>query len=524
MAVIPIQPGTRLLPDATQPSGARFIIDKTLSAGGFGITYLASDAQFEDRCVIKELALGELMGRDTERGTLVAVNGRETDVDYWVEKVVREARLLNRVRHEGVITVRAAWKERGTAYYAMDFIEGEEVLTEPRAGWDWNAWRPVVERMYAALGAIHAQGLIHSDIKPSNILVRPTGYPVFIDFGTARTSEDLRKTRLTTVAFTPGYAPVELESRDKAGEVGPWSDLYSLAMTVIGLFVVHPGLDGGPLEARMRHAIAQHAPASDPYIAGFADKLVAASVPRGWAEMLVASVQPDYRNRPKSVEDALAMAKEAVAAAAPVQSARASDSKAPTILEPQGFGYAAPTVLEPQGAQAPAPIAAYAVSESHSPSAAEGLFADKSQLFFDSRFAQSGKQLASRGQRLAGAIVDGLLLGVGLLTFKAGSESYNDEVEVAGILIVAFVGLTQALLFTRGQTIGKAAQGLVVVDGTNFSQAGFGKMLARALLPGIFGLIPFIGVIVQIADALFIFGEDNRCLHDRMNNTYVVKR
>ena len=362
MAVIPIQPGTRLLPDATQPSGARFIIDKTLSAGGFGITYLASDAQFEDRCVIKELALGELMGRDTERGTLVAVNGREGDVDYWVEKVVREARLLNRVRHEGVITVRAAWKERGTAYYAMDFIEGEEVLTEPRAGWDWNAWRPVVERMYAALGAIHAQGLIHSDIKPSNILVRPTGYPVFIDFGTARTSEDLRKTRLTTVAFTPGYAPVELESRDKAGDVGPWSDLYSLAMTVIGLFVVHPGLDGGPMEARMRDAIAQHAPASDPYIAGFADKLVAAGVPRGWAEMLVASVQPDHRNRPRSVEDALAMAKEAVAAAAPVQSLPVPEV-APVVATPVVEAAAAdvaPVVATPKVEAAPIPAAAQA--------------------------------------------------------------------------------------------------------------------------------------------------------------------
>jgi hypothetical protein len=236
------------------------------------------------------------------------------------------------------------------------------VLTEPRAGWDWNAWRPVVERMYAALGAIHAQGLIHSDIKPSNILVRPTGYPVFIDFGTARTSEDLRKTRLTTVAFTPGYAPVELESRDKAGDVGPWSDLYSLAMTVMGLFVVHPGLDGGPMEARMRDAIAQHAPASDPYIAGFADKLVAAGVPRGWAEMLVASVQPDYRNRPKSVEDALAMAKEAVAAAAPVQSVPVPEV-APVVATPMVEAAAAeiaPVVATPQVEAAPAPATAQA--------------------------------------------------------------------------------------------------------------------------------------------------------------------
>ena len=524
MAVIPIQPGTRLLPDATQPSGARFIIDKTLSAGGFGITYLASDAQFEDRCVIKELALGELMGRDTERGTLVAVNGREKDVEYWVEKVVREARLLNRVRHEGVITVRAAWKERGTAYYAMDFIEGEEVLTEPRAGWDWNAWRPVVERMYAALGAIHAQGLIHSDIKPSNILVRPTGYPVFIDFGTARTSEDLRKTRLTTVAFTPGYAPVELESRDKAGDVGPWSDLYSLAMTVIGLFVVHPGLDGGPLEARMRHAIAQHAPASDPYIAGFADKLVAASVPRGWAEMLVASVQPDYRNRPKSVEHALAMAQESVPAAAQVQSARVSDSKAATILEPQGFSYAPPAVLEPKGASVSAPVPAYAASTPPMPPHVASLHSYNPNSPMPVRLAARGKQLATRGERLVAQILDGLSLAPGLGLMFLGFSEHEEGIAIFGLLLLGIVGLIQIILLTRGATIGKSSQQIVVVDGTNFMPVGFGKMLVRALLPGIFGLIPYIGFVIQIADVLYIFGEGNQCLHDRMNNTCVVKR
>ena len=524
MAVIPIQPGTRLLPDATQPSGARFIIDKTLSAGGFGITYLASDAQFEDRCVIKELALGELMGRDTERGTLVAVNGREGDVDYWVEKVVREARLLNRVRHEGVITVRAAWKERGTAYSAMDFIEGEEVLTEPRAGWDWPAWRPVVERMYAALGAIHAQGLIHSDIKPSNILVRPTGYPVFIDFGTARTSEDLRKTRLTTVAFTPGYAPVELESRDKAGEVGPWSDLYSLAMTVIGLFVVHPGLDGGPMEARMRDAIAQHAPASDPYIAGFADKLVAASVPRGWAEMLVASVQPDYRNRPKSVEHALAMAQESAPPAAQVQSVRMSDSKAPTLFEPQGFSYAAPAVLEPKGASVSAPVPAYAASTPPMPPHVASLHSYDPNAAVQTRLAVRGKQLATRGERFSAWLTDllALLPGGGMVAF--GLDSYTEEAAIIGLVILFFTVVIQLVLYSRGSSIGKAAQQIVVVDDKQFQQVGLGKMLLRAIWPGVLGAIPIVGSVIVIADCLYIFGDGNQCLHDRWNGTCVVKR
>jgi hypothetical protein len=78
--------------------------------------------------------------------------------------------------------------------------------------------------------------------------------------------------------------------------------------------------------------------------------------------MLVASVQPDYRNRPKSVEDALAMAKEAVAAAAPVQSVPAPEV-APVVATPKVEAAAAdvaPVVATPQVEAAPTPAAAQA--------------------------------------------------------------------------------------------------------------------------------------------------------------------
>ena len=57
MGVIPLSVGTGLLPDGTQNGGARFMVEQALSAGGFGITYKCRDLQFEDLCVVKELAL-----------------------------------------------------------------------------------------------------------------------------------------------------------------------------------------------------------------------------------------------------------------------------------------------------------------------------------------------------------------------------------------------------------------------------------------------------------------------------------
>ena len=341
MAVIPLQAGSKLLPDGTQATGARFSIETVLSAGGFGITYLARDEQFDDICVVKELAMGELVGRDTTRGTLQPLPGRQADVAYWVDKVVREARLLNRVRHEAVVTVRAAWQERGTAYYAMDHIDGMEFPSRRTEGWTWSQCEPLFRRMLEGLQAIHVAGLVHSDIKPSNILVKRNGQPVFIDFGTARTGEEMGKTRLTTVAFTPGYAPPELESKDRGKEVGPWSDLYSLAMVFIGMFVTHPGLEGNPLESRMRETLARHSAGADPYNAALRATMIANGMSRAWAELLMACIAVDPSARPQSVQQVL----QRVASAAPameVQRAvlRNQPSAAPAMVDPVTFARA----------------------------------------------------------------------------------------------------------------------------------------------------------------------------------------
>jgi serine/threonine protein kinase len=274
-----------------------------LSAGGFGITYLAQDFQFDDTCVVKELAMGEIAGRDTMTGALEPLPGREQDVAYWVDKVVREARLLNRIRHEAVVSVRAVWQERGTAYYAMDHIDGVEFPSGREEGWTWAHCEPLFCRMLEGLRAIHAAGLVHSDIKPSNILVKRDGQPVFIDFGTARTGEEMGKTRLTTVAFTPGYAPPELESKDRGKEVGPWSDLYSLAMVFIGLFATHPGLEGSPLESRMRETLARHSAGADPYNEGVRATMVSNGMSKLWADLLMACISVDPAGRPQSVDD-----------------------------------------------------------------------------------------------------------------------------------------------------------------------------------------------------------------------------
>ena len=78
MPLAPLSANDLLHPDPTSKGGARFVVERPLSAGGFAITYLAWDQQFDDRCVIKELAIDQLMVRSG--ATMMPLPGREADV------------------------------------------------------------------------------------------------------------------------------------------------------------------------------------------------------------------------------------------------------------------------------------------------------------------------------------------------------------------------------------------------------------------------------------------------------------
>jgi hypothetical protein len=355
MPIVPLSPGQHLNADAHAPGGGRFRIEKPLSAGGFAITYLAHDQQFDDRCVIKELAIDQLMVRS---GTeMVPLPGREADVAVWVQKVQKEAQTLHRLRNAGVVPIRATWRELGTAYFAMDFIDGIELPSEPTAGAGWATWETVALKFLAALGAIHAEGLVHGDIKPQNVLVSREGNPVIIDFGTARSTEEAKKTRLTTVAMTPGYCPPELAVRDRAREMGPWSDLYSWALTVMGLVIRHRGIDGAPLDTSARVALAQHGLSEAGMGAETASALREVGVPEAWVTVLMACVALEPSARPQS----------AAAVLAGIQGAQAAPA-----LPPVPQKVAAPEPAPVAAAPVPAPIAAAPVTTAPPASASTG--------------------------------------------------------------------------------------------------------------------------------------------------------
>ena len=145
---------------------------------------------------------------------------------------------------------------------------------------------------------------------------------------------------------------------------------------------------------------------------------------------------------------------------------------------------------------------------------------------------QPVSELASPWARLAAVIIDALIIGIPSLIFwilTIASLISEDEASLGlslaglGILIVVFV-VQMVLLGTRGQTIGKIALSIRIVDAQTGDHPGWARLvLLRAIVNGILIGIPFLGQIYFLVDSLFVFRADHRTIHDLYSGTRVDK-
>lgn len=157
-------------------------------------------------------------------------------------------------------------------------------------------------------------------------------------------------------------------------------------------------------------------------------------------------------------------------------------------------------------------------------------YAPPSSRIASSPYAEA--QLAERGSRLVAAFIDSLFYFVPLLPGfllssgaerDSGAAAFGGLVLSGGALIALAIAIYQWVLLSRvGQTLGKRWMGVRVVrvDG---QPIGFASAVAlRAWLPGVIGVIPFLGPLFNLVNILFIFGQERRCLHDLMAGTKVI--
>src|SRR4051812_31455088 len=213
---------------ATRQDG-RYVIRRILGRGGFGITYAADDTRLHREVAIKELCFG---GVTRIGGVLVPPPHEAEAFAAAKERFLREAAVLARFSHPGVVRIYEAFEEAGTAYLVMELLNGRtlhQTLVAQRRPLTESQVLVVAARCGEALSVVHRAGILHRDLNPTNVVLTPDGRVVLIDFGLAREFATDATTPMTRIV-TPGYAAPEQYQHE--GRAGPPTDVFGLSATL----------------------------------------------------------------------------------------------------------------------------------------------------------------------------------------------------------------------------------------------------------------------------------------------------
>lgn len=215
-------------------------IDRYLASGGFGKTYVGYNTEFGEQIAIKEFFLRGVALRDDNQTSVSISSADSEDIfNEQKEKFKKEARRLRKLRNEHLVSVHDLFEENGTAYYVMDYVDGENLRERlERTGQpikEQEVW-DILSQILDALKYVHNAGIWHLDLKPGNIMVDRNGVAKLIDFGASKQFDKQKggATAHTSVTFTNGYAPREQMEKNYE-KFGPWTDIYALGATLYAL-------------------------------------------------------------------------------------------------------------------------------------------------------------------------------------------------------------------------------------------------------------------------------------------------
>ncbi len=197
-----------------------------LGRGGAGVVYRAHDPRLR---------------RDVAIKTLLDVDASPTQL----RRFGREARALAQLRHPNIVAVHEVGEDaEGRPYLVMDLVEGITLEDRLAGGGplDPREAAGLAQKIAEGLAAGHAQGILHRDVKPENIILTPDGEPHLTDYGLAK---DLSSSQSGTVSIkgryigTPGFWSPEQASGDEE-KMGPATDVYGLGATLFAMLTGRP--------------------------------------------------------------------------------------------------------------------------------------------------------------------------------------------------------------------------------------------------------------------------------------------
>src|SRR5205807_8192644 len=202
---------------------------------GFSVVYLAHDEN-DAPVVIKEYLPSTLAVR-TGPGAPPTIAPKDLGrFNYGLKCFFEEGRALARLQHPNVVRVLNFFRANETVYLVMRYERGRSLQQhiQQRRGLPDEVWvRSTFAQLLNGLREVHSNKLLHLDIKPANVYLRNDGSPLLIDFGGARQTLSAEGVKLA-LTYTPGFAAPEQYAR--AGELGPWTDIYSVGATVYACF------------------------------------------------------------------------------------------------------------------------------------------------------------------------------------------------------------------------------------------------------------------------------------------------
>lgn len=214
-----LAPGTKL--------NGRYIIERVIGQGGFGITYYARHEMLEHFYAIKEFYISGFCSRNTSMHT-VNLQGMQPEMyEKYKQRFVEEAKTVVSLEHPNIVKVVDIFEENNTAYMVMPFVEGTSLqkLVEKNGTLPYELTVNYIGQLSNAVGYIHNKHILHRDIKPDNVLVTPDNRVVLIDFGSARAFVNDQEQRHTSI-LTHGYAPPE--QYNAVSKKGNYTDIYAI--------------------------------------------------------------------------------------------------------------------------------------------------------------------------------------------------------------------------------------------------------------------------------------------------------
>ncbi len=214
--------------------GSRYIINKVIGEGGFGITYRGHDTRLNIPVAIKEYYPKGFVQRSVSHSLAVSITAGEEGNIYAKGKFrfLNEAQIIAKfISEPGIVKVTDYFEENGTAYIIMEYLNGITMkdYLKKVGRFSSNQIFSLMMPLMKSLDLVHKSGLIHRDISPDNIMLMPNGRLKLLDFGASK-DYSMAGQKSMTIILKRGYAPEE-QYRSR-GFQGPWTDVYALCATI----------------------------------------------------------------------------------------------------------------------------------------------------------------------------------------------------------------------------------------------------------------------------------------------------